>query len=79
MAFYVELLDDYGNVTATAEAHECVGNPQECETPAVCDDHGCVASPENPVYTFQLPEPDGFFGAACRNGMDSDFSRLVEK
>jgi hypothetical protein len=77
MAKYaVEILDEDGNVTGRAEAHECVGDQQECETPAVCEDHGCKATPENPVYTFVLP--DGFFGAACRNGMDGDFSRLVE-
>lgn len=74
--YLVEILDEDGNVTATAEAHECVGDPQECETPAVCDDHGDTATLENPVYTFVLA--DGFFGAACRIGMDSEFSRLVE-
>lgn len=77
MAPYVQIVDDEGNVTGEALAHVCTGAEHECESPLVCDDHGCIASPERPVYGFTLE--DGFFGAACRNGINSDFSRLVER
>ena len=77
MTLYVQILDESGAVTGEAEAHVCVGDRNECETPLICDDHGDRASAENPVYGFRLD--DGFFGAACRNGIDGDFSRLVER
>lgn len=77
MGFYVQILDESGAVTGEAEAHVCFGDPKACEKTLVCDDHGDVASAENPVYGFELE--DGFFGAACRNAIDGDFSRLVER
>lgn len=76
MKLYVHILNEAGEVTGEAEAHVCLGDPAVCEKALVCDDHGDVASAENPVYGFELE--DGFFGAACRNAIDGDFSRLVE-
>lgn len=77
MTFYVELLADDGTVTDAVDAHECRAEAV-CEYPAVCEEHpGCVASATNPVYVFETPS--GLTVAACRNGVDSDYSRLVER
>lgn len=38
--------------------HRCVGDERECEYPAVCEECGQSASPENPVLvTFDPADP----------------------
>lgn len=47
--------------------HRCVGDAQECETPAVCEDCGRSATPENPVLVTMDPEGDEFVCEYCKS------------
>lgn len=43
------------------ETHRCVGDPDECETPAVCEECGHSATPDKPVLALKDEDGDAFF------------------
>ncbi len=79
----IEMIDYDGGATGTAgtvtgeyEAHECVGD-DGCESAAVCEDHGDVATPENPVYVWTVE--DGMMFFACSNALSiDDYARIKQ-
>lgn len=72
----VEMLNDEGTVTETCEVHQCVGDPNCCQYPAECEDHGEIASADTPVYIWTTA--DGMTFAACADALASDdYAHLV--
>jgi hypothetical protein len=73
----IEMLNDDGEVTETIEhVHVCVGDSGECEAPAICEDDGQPATPENPVYVWTCEGGMTFF-ACGRHLATDDFARLT--
>lgn len=65
----IEMLDDDGVVIETCDAHVCTGDPNECETPAICDSEQCaepeyVAGPDRPVYAWSTANGMDYFSCA---------------
>lgn len=71
----IEMLDDDGQAEI-CEVHECHGDENECESPAVCEDCGLVASLETPVYVWTSGISEMSYWACGSCLAKDDFAQL---